>query len=312
MNNIEINNTEEIGVIVGRFQVASLHKGHLDLISQVAAKHRRIILFIGQSRRKSCCEDPLNYNMRFEMIRDHYPRLEIHRIDDVYNKTRWSKNLDSAISVLAGPMHKVVLYGSRDSFISAYNGKYPTREIPVTHDISATELRKSIGINTENSPAFRRGVIWATQNDWPKIYPTVDVIIFDNAKQSILLGKKPTEDLWRFPGGFADINSLSYEDDAVRETLEETNLVVTKTPEYLGSFMINDPRYAGKDRIRTSLFLITEWDKNHHECAGDDLELIKWVRFQDISPTMIMPIHHGLWKAFVSWLQNKMLRLKIA
>ena len=87
----------EIGVIVGRFQLHDLHEAHKELIEQVIAKHKKVVLFLGVSRILGSTNNPLDFTARKKMIQNYYPEINIsplpdHRYDDV-----WSKSLDSRI-----------------------------------------------------------------------------------------------------------------------------------------------------------------------------------------------------------------------
>src|SRR5438552_3795321 len=97
-----------------------------------------------------------------------------------------------------------------------------------------------------------------TQPRYPTVFPTVDIIIERDGK--LLLGRKSTQEQFRFVGGFADpALDNSYENAAIRETKEETTLDV-KSVRYLGSARIDDPRYRGTpDCIITHLFFAEEW-----------------------------------------------------
>ena len=63
-----MKNTAPIGVIVGRFQVPNIHDGHKALFDEVAARHERLIIFVGVHpfpATKSC---PLDYATRAFML----------------------------------------------------------------------------------------------------------------------------------------------------------------------------------------------------------------------------------------------------
>jgi bifunctional NMN adenylyltransferase/nudix hydrolase len=290
----------ELAIIIGRFQTPYLHSGHLEIITYVKDHHPRVILFLGQATRKCNFEDPLDFYTRRAMIEEKFPEIEIHRLDDVGDDKVWSRNLDKMIGLLAGPKQNVVLYGSRDSFIKSYKGRYSTSELKASTYVSASEIRKSIGIKSKKTLGFREGVIWATQNDWPKVYPTVDIIAFDKKEYAILLGKKIGETLWRIPGGFSDVGSPSYEADASRELMEETGLNCIDNPFYIGSTLVNDSRYRGQDKIKTLLFVTTKFTGEAN--AADDLETVSWIKIQDIidNPHILNPIHMELFKMFLS------------
>lgn len=287
--------TADCGVIVGRFQVAELHQGHRDLIDTVVAKHRKVIIVLGRSPLPNSWSNPLDYQARMQMIQEAYPDVVIAYINDIHNNERWSYNLDKIITDILTPTQTALLYGSRDSFIPYYSGRYPTFELDATRDQwSGTADRLEIGRVTHGDKMWRSGVIWASRNRFPTCYTTVDCAIFDETYEHILLGKKPFEDDWRLPGGFSDPCSDSFEEDAARECKEETGLDFTK-PVYLWSTQIDDWRYTKEpDCIKTMLFAgVGKGDA----VAGDDLEVVQWFPVSVLDPqynTTVMRAHRKL------------------
>jgi bifunctional NMN adenylyltransferase/nudix hydrolase len=128
---------------------------------------------------------------------------------------------------------------------------------------------------------------------YPTVFPTVDIVIQRDGK--LLLGRKPHQQKFRFVGGFADpALDNSYEDAAIRETKEETGLIVSEV-KYLVSARIDDPRYRGtEDCIITHLFLATEWSGEPK--AADDIAELKWFAASEISEDTFVNEHHVLWK----------------
>jgi len=294
----------DIGVIVGRFQSPYVHAGYKELIDFALSRHARVFVFIGQSPLKCNQRDPFDFKIRFDMLHTEYPNVEICRIDDVGDVERWSRNLDYQIALLAGPSQTVTLYGSRDCF--PYSGRYERKVIIPTHNISSTKIRRETGLVSINSEDFRKGVVWATQNRWPICYPTVDIAVFDFKNDILLLGKKPGEVLWRFPGGFADVNSNSYEEDALRELKEETSLI-GKSLEYIGSRKIEDWRYHNlPDKIKTLFYVVTVWEGELK--ASDDLAYVEWLPLNTLNGDMFVPNHRSLFAMLLSW-RNRLLRL---
>lgn len=292
----------EIGIVVGRFQTPFLHEGHMEIIRNVVSEHPRVFIFLGQSPLKCTQNDPLDFNTRRAMIEETFPDIEVHRIDDVGNDARWSRELDRQIDLLAGPNQKVVLYGSRDSFIKNYKGKHSTKELKATRHISATEIRKEIGIRSKKSRAFREGAVWAMQNQWPKVYTTVDIAVFNTISGMILLGKKPSDTHWRFPGGFSDILCKSFEQDATRELFEETGLIASRI-EYIGSTLIDDWRYRNQvDKIKTMFFVVTGWENEGSAEAMDDLSEVQWFSLKELTKDMLVSNHQILYDMFIEWL----------
>jgi bifunctional NMN adenylyltransferase/nudix hydrolase len=297
------NKHAEVGIIVGRFQTPFLHEGHLEILSYVMRKHPRMFVFLGQSPLKSTINDPLDFNARKAMIEEKFPSIEVYKIDDVGDNDRWSRELDTQIGLLTGPFQTVVLYGSRSSFLQSYRGKHGTEELKASRYVSATEIRKETGIRSQKTREFREGAVWAMQNQYPKVYATVDMAALDLTNRKVLLGRKPAEVLFRFPGGFADVNSESYEEDAVRELKEETGLRVAGPIEYIGSTVVDDWRYRNQeDKIKTMFFAIPEW--TGIPTGDDDLADVKWFDFESLfsNPEQVVPTHRVLLTMLQNWL----------
>ncbi len=209
--------TYDVGVIVGRFQVPALHDGHRELIDHVRANHDWVVILLGVSPLATSTNDPLNYGIRQYMIQEAYPNIQILPVIDIGDNDLWSKNLDTLINGIA-PTRTKLLYGGRDSFLKSYSGKLPTRELVQKEHKSGTEIRKNVARGMSfPSEEFRRGLIFGSGNRFPTVYTCVDIAVINSDHAGVLLGRKPLEDKWRFPGGFADVNSYSFEDDAYRQ-----------------------------------------------------------------------------------------------
>lgn len=298
----------EVGVVVARFQSPYLHEGHNDILTQVINLHPRVIILLGNSPVRCSKNNPLDFQARKSMIETRFSNVEIYYIDDVGDNDVWSKNLDQLIRKSIGPSQKAVLYGSRDSFISAYSGKYPTIELVPTKFISAREIRKSVGIKAKNTQEFREGVVWAVENQFSAVHPTVDFAIVNFDKKEILFARKPNEELLRFPGGFADTNTASYEDDVLREAKEETGLTFDEQPIYIGSRLIDDWRYRSEqNKIKTLMFILRY--NGGDPKADDDIADVRWLKFGEVEESKIVPQHRPLLEMLNDYLKNEMLRL---
>lgn len=283
----------DVGVIIGRFQVHELHEAHQELINSVIARHDKVLIFIGLSPLRNTTNNPLDFSTRKRMIQELYPEIDVYYVEDQHSDLLWSNNLDREISRWCKPYQTVVLYGSRDSFIPHYTGKYPTVELEATKFISGTEQRRRISNKcASTSVEFRAGVIAASMDRFPTVYTTVDIAILDRVKRRVLMGKKRGEPGLRFIGGFASPTSKTFEEDAIREVMEETGLEVGNL-QYIGSFTIDDWRYRKEvDKIRT-LFYTAEYTFGRPE-AADDIESVQWVEYVDIPNTLIMKEHEPL------------------
>ena len=283
----------DVGVIIGRFQVPSPHSAHVDLIETVTKAHAKVIVFLGLSPIKGgTLENPLDFQMREQMLRERFPDLIVQYIKDCRSDEVWSKNLDRQISDLITPNQKVQLYGSRDSFIKAYKGQYPTIELESTCFVSGTEIRKQARARAKNSEDFRAGVVWQSANRFNTVYTTVDVAVLDGSRSKVLLARKPGESAYRFIGGFADVNSDSFEADARREVMEESHIEITDL-KYLGSFKIDDWRYRNeKDKIKSLFFLAVKAFGS--EQADDDICEVRYFDVEKLQDKDVMEEHRPL------------------
>lgn len=287
--------TADCGVIIGRFQVADLHTGHRQLIDTVMSRHRKVVILLGIAPLANSINNPLDFESRKQMLLAAYPSLTILYIKDVNNDDLWSRRVDAIIRDVLSPTQIALLYGSRDSFIKHYSGRYDTYELPTEHTQSGTAIRQEIGREAKNSADWRAGVIWASRNRFPVSYQTVDIAIFNQDYSKMLLGQKKGEPAWRLVGGFADPNSESLEDDARREVMEETG-VKLRSLSYVRSFEIDDWRYQNEpDCVKTALFIATTDDED--PIAGDDIERVCWFDLAELDPTSqwrVMPLHRKL------------------
>jgi bifunctional NMN adenylyltransferase/nudix hydrolase len=279
----------EVGVIIARFQSPYLHEAHLDLIQSVCNRHEKVLIFLGIPAIKGTMEDPLDFEARKQMILNSFPHVIVLCQKETKCDKVWSKKLDETIGDVVTANQKVTLYGGRDSFIPSYSGKHPTIEFTADKVVSASEIRKKIAAKCVNSEEFRMGVVWASHDRYPTVYTTVDIAVFNEDGAKILLGRKQHENKFRFIGGFSDVGSNCFEEDARREVMEETGIEISD-PVYVGSFRINDWRYRrSKNKITTMFF------KAKHvfgkPVANDDIEEVRWFDFAELTANDIVEEH---------------------
>lgn len=272
------------GVIIARFQTPSLHEGHLQLIKEVKTTHNRLIIVLGVAPVKGGRKNPLDYYTRERMIKQLFPDVIVLPLSDQASDKVWSRKLDELLSNNFNN-ESFILYGSRDSFIPYYSGRFATAALPPVQDFNATAQREAISDKVFDTEEFRAGVIYSTYNLYPKVYPTVDIALFRNNRSELLLGRKPAESGWRLPGGFTDPTDMSFDQAAKRELLEECGPVETSPMQYELSLQMDDWRYRSEvDKIITTLF---STDLLFGEpAADDDLAEMKWIKVNDIQ-TMI-------------------------
>jgi bifunctional NMN adenylyltransferase/nudix hydrolase len=275
-----MQNTKPTGVIIARFQTPSLHEGHLELIRQVKQKHNRVLIILGVSPVRGSRKNPLDYYTRERMIKQQFPEIIVLPLSDQKSDRVWSQKLDELLHTNF-PHETFLLYGSRNSFMDTYSGKYTTEALPSVKDYNATALREAVSDKVFDTEEFRAGIIYNTYNLFPSVYATVDIALFRNNRKEILLGRKPAETTWRLPGGFSDPTDGNFEMAAARELKEECGDVETSHMEYVASLRVNDWRYRDEvNKIITTLFCT---DLVYGEpSAGDDLAEVRWVLLADI------------------------------
>jgi bifunctional NMN adenylyltransferase/nudix hydrolase len=287
------------GIIVARIQCPYLHEGYIDLINHVSSQCDSIVLIIGKSEINLTDKHVFPVETRISIIREKYPFIKIVILDDNPSDEVWSRNLDDILHDLNNP----ILFGSRDSFIKCYTGNYPVKEYTPQIDISSTEIRKEIGKydKTIISRDFRDGIIYAVENRYPIVYPTVDIAVL-NGKGSFLLAKKKNHKQWCFVGGFIDTKDESIIYAAFRELNEEIENVKIIVPlEYIDSFKVDDWRYRGtKDSIMTSFFATVIKEDNIK--ASDDIEEIAWYNLENFDMELLQPCHHVLFNSLKKYL----------
>lgn len=294
---------KKVGVIVGRFQTPKLHEGHKLLIRKVLEECDRIVIVIGKNETRMTDKNPIPYEFVAINILQTYPfliinnKLRVSILSDHKSDEVWSQNLDTLIEPEEN--EEVILYGSRDSFIKYYSGKYPTKEVDGIPEISATEIRKNVKISDYRNEDFLAGMIHAANYKYPTTYPCVDVLV--TSGKWMLLARKKGYTQWCFVGGFVDTTDKSLEAAAKRELSEEVpDLGVSiKDLKYVGSEKIDDWRYKGtKDGIISSLFHLDIHPLFPNLTAGDDIEEVDWFDMNEFDIENMVKEHRNLYKKF--------------
>lgn len=285
----------QAGCLIGRFQVPEIHKGQRQTIEAVFARHKRVIILLGVSPVKMSRRDPLDFITRKLMIEKAYPKAIVMPIKDMPDDKNWSKGVDSQIEAAVGDM-TVTMYGSRDSFIPHYFGRYPTIELQASLDLSGSQAREAASTEIRAERGYRVGVIYAAFNRYPISYQCVDAIIWRRVDGNILLGRKKTDQagLYRFVGGFVQPEDESLDRAAKREAMEETGDLEFAEPQYLFSARVEDWRYRKeKDKILTAVFSLEYlWGT---VTPSDDIDYLKWFSLTSITPEMLVPEHREIW-----------------
>ena len=158
------------GIIIARFQLYELHKGHIELINYALNNYNKIGFILG-SRHNPGSENIIPFEIRKQMITELF-KAHSHKIFfideqyDVDSNELWSKNIDECIEKHLqnnSNIGRIELIGSRDSFISSYSGKFNTKYVVPTLNSTATELREQIIPETYCSKEWSKGAIWGAK-----------------------------------------------------------------------------------------------------------------------------------------------------
>lgn len=298
-----------VGVVIGRFQVATLHEGH-QAVFRAADRHSKLLVLVGvQPSQLVTPSDPLDYPARERMIKEAYPHATVLPLPNQPTDVGWAKLVDDQIHALY-PVDKATLYYGRKSFVDHYGGKHEMAEVEEEHKISGTELRDIDGSTVINHPDWRRGVIYASQNKYGSIYPCVDIAILRLAdpkrrelEMQVLVGKRDNEGgKYRFPGGHVNTSDDGAEAAARRELLEETGLECGYL-NYVGNYKVKSWRDTERGGVIFTTLFIAPYMFGGAK-AGDDLDKLEWVPITSLSGLLFADSHKMLAEKVVQYVND--------
>lgn len=295
----------DVGVIIGRFQVPMLHKGHLKLFETVLARHKRVLVLLGNSAWRGGIQNPLDYHTREQMIRGLFPNVLVSLITDRRTNEEWSQDVDKAIRSIF-PFERITLYGGRKGFVSFYSGVFSTVETledPLFDSQSGTDLRSATAALPIDSIDFRSGVIYACHALPPKLNMCVDGAVIQltaNNEPLILLIRKPMEQNWRFPGGKLDDSDNSLDEAVVREVREETGVEVGKPIYITSEGHVPDWRATKSGlTIHSAIFYVPYIFGSAK--GSDDAEVAQWFPLLQIGEDNMEACHKSFLSKVQAW-----------
>ncbi|MBK8968333.1 MAG: NUDIX domain-containing protein [Lewinellaceae bacterium] len=279
------------GIFIGRFQVFELNQVHEQLIGTIQKKHRQVLIFLGSNPAPSD-RNPLDWQFRVQLFYEKYgEKIAVYEMPDLPDDRIWSQELDRRIMELR-PEMPVTLYGSQEEFVDCYSGRFTAEALDADIDDFPEEEFPEETISPRD---FRAGVLYASFNRYPTVYPTVDIAVFRSDYQELLLARKENETKLRLPGGFTDPSDESYEMAALRELFEECGEIEVDQLSYLGSCRIDDWRYRGSlDSIITHLYACRLVDGEPN--PNDDIAELRWMDVSKLRSHHFVPEHQPLFE----------------
>ena len=145
---------------------------------------------------------------------------------------------------------------------------------------------------------------------FPISLSTVDMICIATTNRGIevMMGRKPGQEKWQFPGGFRDPKETSRQ-AAARELGEEACLTIeSKRLNLIGELFVDDIRYRHTPHKITTQIFLCQLGQEEMQLAkpGDDLGEIQWYAFNDLKndTSIIRDIHIPLFNLLVDYLGN--------
>jgi len=126
----------------------------------------------------------------------------------------------------------------------------------------------------------------------PRVDTVVDVAIFNRMNTQVLLCRKPGNILWQFVGGFASVDSPTFEEDVEREVKEECGISI-RNVKYIGSCIIDDERYRNTKNKMKSLFFRVK-HRSGDPKAMDDISEVAWINVGYLTTSILVDKHHPL------------------
>jgi bifunctional NMN adenylyltransferase/nudix hydrolase len=188
----------------------------------------------------------------------------------------WSEQLDVIIGGIF-PDCQAVLYGSRDSFLPKYTGKYATAFVPALPGPSGTELRA--GVSFPRTKAGRAGAIHAVNDREPMAYARVALAVVDSAREQVLLyGAPETAGLLALFGGPMVADDVQVSTAASRHLCEAVAKPQISEPRLLGVQVIHEPVFRWTRDCAVTSLLMAEWQgTDRHPMPTQGHHRLRWI-----------------------------------
>ena len=115
-----------LSVVIGRFQIDSLHQGQLELLHKARNNGEGLLILVGVSDATGTDKNPLSFEARKGLFNSNDLVLPLK--DFPLSDKDWSDEIDRIISELG--FSEATIFGGRDNSIEGYySGKHPVKII---------------------------------------------------------------------------------------------------------------------------------------------------------------------------------------
>jgi bifunctional NMN adenylyltransferase/nudix hydrolase len=291
-----------LGVVIGRFQVpGGLHEGHKFLFNSILDNCDELLVLLGSANRPRSVANPFTYlereiNIRVTLTEEQNARTTFLPLNDYkYSNTQWMADVDASIKKYKKFRDlDVNLFGhfkEGNNYLKWFP-QYKYQNVESSLEITGTAIRGQfkhlLPASVVNDMDYFEAETARFQN-----YPYPESLNFNCAdailecQGHILLikrGHPPGVGNWALPGGFKNRNE-TFQDAAIRELMEETNVRVPKKV-LLGSIksttLFDSPHRAaaGIPRNTLAVHIVVEPDPDGslpRANGSDDAAEAKWV-----------------------------------
>jgi bifunctional NMN adenylyltransferase/nudix hydrolase len=278
---------KSLGVIVGRFQTAQITPGHQFLFDEVYKKHDTVVTFVGSKPPlyQPDEKNPLDFFSRKKMLMTYNPNLSVLSITDKGDDESWSDDLDKKIDEIRGTFD-AILYGSRDSFISHYTGKFKTVELESNIIYSATSVRERIIQDAKDSDEFRAGVIYGLSNRIVSgIHCSYGLIVDSNSR--VLIGKRKGDKYYSLFGGMYSPEVDKTYSDTMKRTIREqlgSNIEIGNTKFLFDTQLEHWAYSSSNEKVHGNFFICkVAWG---YARPNHEFEFVEWVTVKEFENKM--------------------------
>ena len=308
---------QKLGVLIGRFQ--PLHAGHRELIRQAKANCKYLIILIGSANKSRSIKNPWSYTERAGCIENFLYHENISNVilkplnDYPYSDSQWLNDVNAIIADIAEKDDDITLFGfakEGNNYLKWFP-QYKFQNITTPYEICSTDVRKE-WFNKEPQ-RFYSGVVadWQYFNKEKELfanYPFPETLNF-NCGDAILeccghvlliqRGAAPGKGTWALPGGFKNANE-TFEDCAIRELIEETNVRVPEKVlrgSIISKRLFDDPKRGNgipRNTLAVHIKVQANIDGSLPRANGsDDAVDAKWVLIADAMNNMDLYDDHA-------------------